>query len=51
VTDLPMTPEGVKTIESDLSVTKNFVDNHVQIGINSLKELINDGHTVKHLRF
>ncbi len=51
VTDLPMTPEGVKTIDSDLSVTKNYVDNHVQIGIDSLKQLINDGHTVKHLRF
>jgi AMP nucleosidase len=51
VSDLPMTPEGVKTIESDLAVSKNYVDNHIRIGIDSLKQLINNGHTVKHLKF
>ncbi len=51
VSDLPMTAEGVKTIESDLVVTTEFVDRHLEIGINSLKQLINNGNTVKHLRF
>lgn len=51
VSDLPMTPEGVKTIESDLAVTTEFVDRHLEIGINSLKQLINNGNTVRHLRF
>ncbi len=51
VTDQPMIPEGIKTIESDLKVSKNFVDEHVKIGIESLKQLINDGATVKHMRF
>ena len=51
VSDMPMTPEGVKTRESDKSVTKNFVNSHIQIGIDSLKQLINNGLTVKHLRF
>jgi len=51
VSDMPMTPEGVKTRESDKGVTKNFVDAHVKIGIASLKQLINNGLTVKHLRF
>lgn len=51
VSDQPMTPEGVKTIESDLVVTTEFVDRHLEIGINSLKQLINNGDTVKHLRF
>lgn len=51
VSDLPMTAEGVKTIESDLVVTTEFVDRHLEIGINSLKQLINNGDTVKHLRF
>ncbi|MDD2983027.1 MAG: AMP nucleosidase [Crocinitomicaceae bacterium] len=51
VSDLPMTPEGVKTIESDLAVTTEFVDRHLEIGIKSLKQLINNGDTVKHLRF
>lgn len=51
VSDNPMTPEGVKTEESDKQVTTNFVETHVKIGIASLKQLINNGHTVKHLKF
>jgi AMP nucleosidase len=51
VSDSPMTPEGVKTAESDSKVTKNYVDLHLRIGIDSLKQLINKGLTVKHLRF
>ena len=51
VSDTPMTPEGVKTEASDAGVTKNFVDLHVQIGIESLKALMNGAHTVRHLRF
>jgi AMP nucleosidase len=51
VSDQPMIPEGVKTTESDLQVTTGFVDSHLKIGIDSLNELINNGLTVKHLRF
>ncbi len=51
VSDQPMTPEGVKTAESDQKVTSNFVMNHLDIGIDSLKQLINNGQTVKHLKF
>lgn len=51
VSDMPMTPEGVKTTKSDSSVTQNYVDVHLKIGIDSLKQLINNGLTVKHLRF
>ena len=51
VSDQPMVAEGVKTSASDSKVTANFVDDHLSIGINSLKQLINNGHTVKHLRF
>ncbi len=51
VSDQPMTPEGVKTSESDSKVSSNFVDSHLTIGIDSLKQLINNGNTVKHLRF
>ena len=51
VSDQPMVPEGVKTAESDKKVTANFVNNHIEIGIDSLKQLINNGLTVKHLRF
>ncbi len=51
VSDQPMIPEGVKTDKSDKLVTKNFVNKHVQIGIEALNELINNGTTIRHLRF
>ncbi len=46
-----MIPEGVKTEESDKAVTAHFVENHLKIGIDSLKQLMNDGLTVRHLKF
>jgi AMP nucleosidase len=46
-----MTPEGVKTARSDKSVTQKYLEMHLRIGIDSLKQLINNGETVKHLRF
>ena len=51
VSDQPMVPEGVKTAESDKKVTTEFVDRHIKIGVSSLEQLINQGQTVKHLRF
>ncbi|MBL7920307.1 MAG: AMP nucleosidase [Bacteroidia bacterium] len=51
VSDQPMIPEGVKTEESDKKVTSDYVTNHLQIGIDSLKEMQNKGISVKHLRF
>jgi AMP nucleosidase len=51
VSDNPMVPEGVKTEESDKRITTNFVEKHLQIGIDSLHELATSGESVKHLRF
>lgn len=51
VSDQPMIPEGVKTAESDSKVTKQYVETHLHIGIESLKQLINNGLTVRHLKF
>ena len=51
VTDQPMISEGVKTAESDKKVTSLFVEEQIQIGIESLTRLINDSESVKHLRF
>ncbi len=51
VSDNPMVPEGVKTSKSDKKVTAQFVKDHLDIGIDSLSELINSGESVKHLRF
>ncbi|MGE5106090.1 MAG: AMP nucleosidase [Sphingobacteriales bacterium] len=51
VSDQPMIPEGVKTEESDKKVTGTYVETHLRIGIDSLKQLINNGMTVRHLKF
>lgn len=51
VSDNPMTPEGVKTMESDLRVTQSYAPEHVAFGIASLKLIKNEGKTVKHLKF
>lgn len=51
VSDQPMVPDGVKTEASDKVITNNFVDLHLKIGIDSLKQLINNGITVKHLKY
>jgi len=51
VSDSPMVPDGVKTEASDKKVTSEYVDRHLQIGISSLKQMINNGATVRHLKF
>jgi AMP nucleosidase len=51
VTDQPMISTGIKTAVGDKKVTDQYVADHLQIGIDSLKELIHNGLTVKHLRF
>ncbi len=51
VSDQPMISTGVKTQESDKEVTGKFVNDHVMAGIAALKEIQNNGESVKHLRF
>lgn len=51
VSDQPMISTGIKTSESDQKVNERFVEEHLQIGIEALKELIGEGTSVKHLRF
>jgi AMP nucleosidase len=51
VSDQPMIPEGVKTEASDRSITANFVEAHIRIGIEALKLVRRNGRSVKHLRF
>lgn len=51
VSDNPMTPDGVKTSASDKLVSSNFVEEHLNIGIDSLLELAQLGTSVKHLKF
>src|SRR5210317_639696 len=51
VTDQPMIPEGVKTLAKDEVNSKLFDQQHVRVGIESLKQLINKGETIRHLVF
>ena len=51
VSDQPMISTGVKTAASDAKITTHFVEEHLKIGISALNELLNNGLTVKHLRF
>lgn len=51
VSDQPMVPEGVKTEASDKKVTDEYVKQHLEIGIESLREILNNGRSIKHLKF
>lgn len=51
VSDQPMIASGIKTSESDRKVSAQFVDMHLRIGIDAMRELQTHGISVKHLRF
>lgn len=51
VSDQPMTPEGVKTAESDQGVTRDYVERHIRIGVEALRLVRRNGRSVRHLRF
>ena len=51
VSDVPLRPEGVKTQESDRRVTATWSDVHLDIGIDSVKRIAEEGLGVKHFRF
>jgi AMP nucleosidase len=51
VSDQPMISTGIKTEESDKKVTNDYVEMHLKIGVESLKEIKKQGLSVKHLRF
>lgn len=51
VTDQPMISTGVKTSRSDKQITEKFVDDHVKIGVEAIKEIKENKESVKHLRF
>jgi len=51
VSDNPMIAEGVKTEASDSKVTADYVNAHLEIGIDSLRELRDSGDSVKHMKF
>ncbi|MGD9265769.1 MAG: AMP nucleosidase [Lysobacterales bacterium] len=51
VSDVPVTPDGVKTEESDRKVTANWVDLHLSIGIEAMTEVGQKGEKIKHFRY
>jgi len=51
VSDVPITPDGVKTEESDRMVTENWVDTHLDIGIEAMTEIGVSGEPIKHFRY
>jgi AMP nucleosidase len=51
VSDQPMISTGIKTEESDQKVTDEYVEMHLKIGIEALKQIKKQGLSVKHLRF
>jgi len=51
VSDVPMTPEGVKTDESDKTVTAKFVDLHLNLGIEAMTEIGTKGEKIKHFYY
>lgn len=51
VTDVPTTPEGVKTEASDKIVSQNWAEAHLDIGIQSLVEIQTKGEEIKHFNF
>ena len=51
VSDVPITPEGVKTEESDQQVTQIWADSHLQIGIDAMTEIGEKGEKIKHFLY
>ena len=51
VSDQPMVPEGVKTDASDARVSAEFVERHIQVGIEALRLIRRNGKSVRHMRF
>ncbi|MEM9301204.1 MAG: AMP nucleosidase [Pseudomonadota bacterium] len=51
VSDVPVTPEGVKTEESDQAVTRDFVSAHLEIGIEAMTDIGEKGEKIKHFRY
>ena len=51
VSDVPTTPDGVKTEESDQMVTSNWANLHLEIGIEAMTEIGEQGEQIRHFRY
>jgi AMP nucleosidase len=51
VSDVPITPEGIKTEVSDASVTQTWARIHLEIGIEAMTEIGLKGEQIKHFQY
>ena len=51
VSDVPLTPEGVKTETSDKEVTQKWVDLHLEICIKAMTDIGKSGEEIKHFKY
>jgi len=51
VSDVPVLPEGVKSEASDIEVTKNWSETHLDLGIEAMTEIEEQGETIRHFRY
>ena len=51
VSDVPTTPEGVKTSESDSRVTTEWADIHLDLGVAAMTDIASEGEPIKHFTF
>ena len=51
VSDVPITPDGVKTEESDKEVTRKWAEIHLDIGIDAMTEIGKRGEQIKHFHY
>ncbi len=51
VSDLPLTPEGIKTEAGDAKVTEDWSGVHLEIGIAALSQIGDKGETIKHYQY
>lgn len=51
VSDVPTTPEGIKTEASDRAVTRDWAEHHLEIGIDAMTHIADEGEPIKHFSF
>ena len=51
VSDVPMTPEGIKTSQSDAAVSRDWSQMHLEVGIESLADIGQKGEEIKHFQY
>ena len=51
VSDVPITPDGIKTEQSDLEVTRQWAADHLDIGINAMMDIGEHGERIIHFQY